>query len=139
MSQHQHSHIASEPSHQPPAQGKWIAKFFGHMHNTEVWASHLPRIPGYISALAIVGVILVIASFTGPWAGSSPFKFISLLVGFLLALPALVMGGFALRKWKYAQQLRKEILDSIQWRGDENVLDIGCGSGLLLNGAAMRL
>jgi len=31
------------------------------------------------------------------------------------------------------------ILDSVPWRGDENVLDVGCGRGLFLIGAAKRL
>jgi len=35
--------------------------------------------------------------------------------------------------------LRERILNSISWRGDEQVLDVGCGSGLLLVGAAKRL
>ncbi len=34
---------------------------------------------------------------------------------------------------------RGRILASIPWRGDEQVLDIGCGRGLLLTGAAARL
>lgn len=36
-------------------------------------------------------------------------------------------------------RLRDRILDSIAWRGDERVLDVGCGHGLLLLGAAKRL
>jgi ubiquinone/menaquinone biosynthesis C-methylase UbiE len=43
------------------------------------------------------------------------------------------------RKWNYASTIRKQIFDSLALRGDEKVLDVGCGSGLLLNGAAMRL
>jgi arsenite methyltransferase len=35
--------------------------------------------------------------------------------------------------------LRESILNSISWRGDEQVLDVGCGRGLLLVGAAKRL
>ncbi len=35
--------------------------------------------------------------------------------------------------------LRDRILNSISWRGDEQVLDVGCGRGLLLVGAAKRL
>lgn len=35
--------------------------------------------------------------------------------------------------------LRERILNSISWRGDEQVLDVGCGHGLLLIGAAKRL
>src|SRR5215470_1421936 len=35
--------------------------------------------------------------------------------------------------------LRNRILNSIAWRGDEQVLDIGCGHGLMLLGAAKHL
>jgi arsenite methyltransferase len=35
--------------------------------------------------------------------------------------------------------LRDAILNSIPWRGDEHVLDVGCGPGLMLIGAAKRL
>jgi arsenite methyltransferase len=34
---------------------------------------------------------------------------------------------------------RERILDLIPWRGDETVLDVGCGRGLLLTAAARRL
>ena len=34
---------------------------------------------------------------------------------------------------------RESLLDQIPWRGDENVLDVGCGRGLMLIGAARRL
>jgi arsenite methyltransferase len=36
-------------------------------------------------------------------------------------------------------RLRDKILRSIPWRGDERVLDVGCGHGLMLLGAAKRL
>jgi len=36
-------------------------------------------------------------------------------------------------------RLRDKILDSIKWRGDEQVLDVGCGHGLMLLSAAKRL
>jgi len=35
--------------------------------------------------------------------------------------------------------VRDRLLDSISWTGDESVLDVGCGRGLLLIGAAKRL
>lgn len=35
--------------------------------------------------------------------------------------------------------LRDHVLDTIPWRGDEQVLDVGCGHGLMLIGAAKRL
>src|SRR5262249_2594462 len=36
-------------------------------------------------------------------------------------------------------RLRDKILDGIEWRGDERVLDVGCGRGLMLVGAARRI
>ena len=36
-------------------------------------------------------------------------------------------------------KLRDRMLDSFPWRGNESVLDVGCGRGLLLIGAAKRL
>src|SRR5207248_6090674 len=34
---------------------------------------------------------------------------------------------------------REQFLDLVPWRGDETVLDVGCGRGLFLVGAARRL
>jgi Methyltransferase domain len=34
---------------------------------------------------------------------------------------------------------RDRLLDQLPWRGDERILDVGCGRGLLLIGAAKRL
>src|SRR5262245_56420349 len=36
-------------------------------------------------------------------------------------------------------RIRDQILAPIPWRGDERVVDVGCGRGLLLIGAARRL
>jgi SAM-dependent methyltransferase len=60
----------------------------------------------------------------GWWAGGS------------LLLTALVMlWGSRVGKLR----LRDKLLDTFPWRGDERVLDVGCGHGLMLIGAAKRL
>ena len=46
--------------------------------------------------------------------------------------------------WLYSSLIgkrgfRHRLMDTLTWRGDERVLDVGCGSGLLLNAAAKRL
>ena len=71
----------------------------------------------------------------------------TLAVHFPLASMGLWAGlGFAFGAgWMYfgsrlgKTRERERLLDRIEWRGDERVLDVGCGRGLLLVGAARRL
>src|SRR4029077_7277514 len=50
------------------------------------------------------------------------------------------MGSWMLYSSKYSKiPERERLLDLIPWRGDETVLDVGCGRGLMLIGAAKRL
>jgi ubiquinone/menaquinone biosynthesis C-methylase UbiE len=59
---------------------------------------------------------------------------ISMGCTFLVTAGVMVWGS---KRRKLA--LRDKILSSIQWRGDEQVLDVGCGRGLMLIGAAKHL
>lgn len=57
-----------------------------------------------------------------------------------IGVALIAVGGFMVwssRTGKLA--VRDQILDSLNWRGDEKVLDVGCGRGLMLLGAAKRL
>src|ERR1700752_2792256 len=136
---HHHSQATASHTHKPPVRRKILNTVLVHLHDTELWASHLPRIPKALSLLALIGLVLSAVSFSGLRADSNPLALFTLVLGAVLILPALLTGLFALRKWNYASIIRKQIFDSIVLRGDEKVLDVGCGSGLLLNGAAMRL
>jgi len=136
--QHRHSQSNSSHSHFT-IRNKMFSNLLLHMHDTELWASHLPRVPRGLYLLALVGLVLCIASLSGLRAGSGFLSVSGFVLGVLLILPALFAMFFAVRKWNYASLIRKQIFDSIALRGDEKVLDVGCGSGILLNGAAMRL
>jgi arsenite methyltransferase len=58
----------------------------------------------------------------------------------LIGLGFLATGVFILWSSKVAKlQLRDRLLDSLELKGDEKVLDVGCGRGLLLIGVAKRL
>jgi len=113
--------------------------FLQHMHDTELWASHIPRLPMGLKLLAAVGLALGAASFTSLMPDSALLKFSTLTLGLILIIPALLAYNFARRKWTYASRIRGQIFDSLALRGGETVLDVGCGSGLLLNEAARRL
>jgi arsenite methyltransferase len=62
------------------------------------------------------------------------------IVGIVWGLLGLGSAGFMVWSSKVGKlKERDRILDAIPWRGDETVLDAGCGRGLLLIGAAKRL
>lgn len=62
--------------------------------------------------------------------------------GFLFLISAYGLGMFCYMLWGSLVTKvkgREAILDLVSWSGDEQVLDVGCGRGLLLVGAAHRL
>lgn len=61
---------------------------------------------------------------------------VTLVIGVYVALAALGMLYYS-RVGKL--RIRDQLLAQLVWRGDERVLDVGCGRGLLLIGAAKRL
>jgi arsenite methyltransferase len=61
-------------------------------------------------------------------------------MGFGLAIGGLGMGSYMFWSSRFGKlKEREQLLDCVEWRGDETVLDVGCGRGLLLVGAAKRL
>lgn len=82
--------------------------------------------PGVVRGLFIVGILLLIASILSIWL---------MLVG----LACLIFGSSMLWSSKVGKfRMRDRLIDSIEWQGDEKVLDVGCGHGLLLIAAAKR-
>jgi SAM-dependent methyltransferase len=137
-----HLHHGKPANHAPKKSGrqKMTTKFLEHLHDSELWSSYLPRIPRKLYLLAFLGVCLIVFALWLFRNGQSLLAWVSFgLLGGLLALPAILMGLFVRWRWGIRSGLRRQILDSIPWRGDEKVLDVGCGTGLLLNGAAARL
>ncbi|MBI4784045.1 MAG: class I SAM-dependent methyltransferase [Oscillatoriophycideae cyanobacterium NC_groundwater_1537_Pr4_S-0.65um_50_18] len=98
--------------------------------------------PGLLKFFFVSGVIsatLLIAAFSSPFL-SGILKQIACL---LLAVGAFYLLGMGCFMFFYSkiQKLkdRENLLNLVEWSGDELVLDIGCGRGLMLIGAAKRL
>jgi arsenite methyltransferase len=98
--------------------------------------------PLVVRNLLIVGVLGVVSLMThllGVWSSRSYFS----LLGFPLIYSGITCGAMGL--WmiyssKFGKVREREgFLDKLEWRGDERVLDVGCGRGLFLIGAAKRL
>ncbi len=106
--------------------------------------------PGVVRNLfAIGGICLVISviafcalsnGVVSIRAGSNRLLF---PVGWMTFWPGITLvatGGFMVYSSKVGKlRDRERLLDRIPWRGDESVLDLGCGRGLLLVAAAKRL
>jgi SAM-dependent methyltransferase len=103
--------------------------------------------PGVVRNLmvaAVVGLCVFLSSALGLWSGVvSPtenvgvdLRFTSLAVGVTCGL----MAAWMVWSSKFGKRAEREkLLDQIRWTGTEQVLDAGCGRGLMLIGAAKRL
>src|SRR5258706_15974448 len=115
MSHHNQTHTGHEIK--LPMQSQLTAAFLEHMHDTELWASHIPRVPIGLYLLAIFGFALGAASFTALLPTSPLLKFPTLTIGLILILPALFARHFAVSKWNYVSSVRKQIFDTLALRG----------------------
>src|SRR5439155_9251689 len=90
----------------------------------------------FIAALTAFGVAAFLVALGTPHPLGIPLAEILLLTG----LNCLANAGGMLWYSKAGKlRGRERLLDLVPWRGDETVLDVGCGRGLLLVGAARRL
>lgn len=99
--------------------------------------------PGVIRGMLICGIVaVVLGTIAGRFALQLP------LLSRIAIGPSLLWLGWALMigaglmtassRWGKLRA-RDNLLDRMQFTGDETVLDVGCGHGLLLIGAAMRV
>lgn len=96
--------------------------------------------PGVIRNLALIGVAALIAGALGQYFGTSNllwgFRFAFFSIGIFFIIESLLMLAYAkFGKFRH----RDRILATAELRGNERVLDLGTGRGLLAVGAAKRL
>jgi arsenite methyltransferase len=98
--------------------------------------------PGAVRNLFLAGgaALLLWASVAaGLWSGVV-WIFQVRQMGRGVAIGCLGMGTYMFLSSRFGKvKEREQLLDYVEWRGDETVLDVGCGRGLLLVGAAKRL
>ena len=98
--------------------------------------------PGVVRNLFLAGtagLVLWAGMAAGLWSGVV-WIFRVGPMGLGVAIGGLGMGSYmywSSRVGKLTE--REQFLDCVEWRGDETVLDVGCGRGLVLVGAARRL
>jgi SAM-dependent methyltransferase len=99
--------------------------------------------PTIVRNLAVGGIASIIAGFVvhAITVPVQPLIGAALSVaGFTLGFYQLVTAGLMVWSSKYGKLLERErLIDALGLAGNEKVLDVGCGRGLLLNGVARRL
>src|SRR4051794_17813227 len=102
--------------------------------------------PGVVRNLLLVtaaGVAIWLTAAIGWWSGVIRLGAVILPLSRMVIWPGVACGVMAC--WMiYDSKIgkvrdREKLLDRIAWNGAERVLDVGCGRGLLLIGAARRL
>jgi SAM-dependent methyltransferase len=98
--------------------------------------------PGIVRNLflgGLVGLLLWGTAVLGLWSGR-PWGIPVMDVAAGCAVSFTAMGVFMLYSSKVGKlHERERLLDLVPWKGSETVLDVGCGRGLMLMGAAQKL
>jgi arsenite methyltransferase len=96
--------------------------------------------PSIMRNLIIFGILILSIAIAIPFFSAIPIlkygSYFLLLTGTILFILGASMYWYGI-KGKYV--MRDFMLQKINWNGNENVLDIGAGTGLLMNGAAKFL
>src|SRR5262245_46790380 len=99
--------------------------------------------PHVVRNLALIGaaaLVLALVALFGLQTAQPALAVMLFNMGLWPGLSLLLTAGVMLWGSKVGKlRMRDRLLDGIPWRGDEQVLDVGCGRGLLLLGAAKRL
>ena len=114
--------------------------FSDSVSKTPDYELHLPRFLTYPIPVSIVGAITAAAIyFVLPEYPVSA----GLTAGIIFFI-GIAYAGFSkivkrVTNVERRLKARDELIAEIAWKGDENVLDVGCGNGILILGAAKRL
>lgn len=102
--------------------------------------------PDVVRRFLMIGSVALVLNFAAPsLAAMLPVTTAQTLLGIARSLgwmgwsfvitACVMLWGSKVGKFR----LRDKVLATLPWRGDERVLDVGCGRGLLLAGVAQRL
>ncbi len=87
-----------------------------------------------------LAILLAAAGARWTWSGGGAWAGVAFAIGLLLGGVPLLLGASLVMYGAFGKmRMRDLMLGSVPWSGQERVLDVGTGAGLLLVGAAKRL
>ena len=96
--------------------------------------------PGVIRNLLVIGVLLLPFGWFVPKVQIGPVTFITRPAAWFTGVALIIEGILMLLYAKWGKfHHRDRMLEMIDWKGNETVLDVGTGRGLLMIGAAKHL
>jgi ubiquinone/menaquinone biosynthesis C-methylase UbiE len=131
-----HSH--SQPHNQGHSHAPTPAPIRHLMHS--LGEDYNLRVPQIFRRTGLIGLVLVALAIVLRLS-QTVFEWNNLLViaGVILLLPGSILWLIIWLSRNRRFRIRDNMPNSIAWRGDERVLDVGTGSGILLVGAAQKL
>lgn len=106
----------------------------------KVAADYRLKVPAYFNLLALIGIGLTVLGISLILQnGITIVSVISIIAGIILIVPRFALAILLPRFQDVRFHIRDAIVQNVDWRGDESVLDVGVGSGLTLFGCAKQL
>ncbi len=109
-----------------------IAHIRNFIHEAPMVSNYQWQVPSSVKHMSLVGIIALAIAMILTHLGITYALGIGVGVALLLHIPiiGLTAVGIILRRARTG--FIKTVVDLIPWKGDEEVLDVGCGSGILL-------
>lgn len=97
------------------------------------------RVPRLFQHIGLLGVVVTVAS--AIWAITTPsgYGIVGLIIGVILLVPTLITVIITRAANNRRFRIRDGIMHHANLRGDEQILDVGVGSGITLFGCAKKL
>lgn len=106
----------------------------------KIAADYRYNVPMVIKLMAVVGVILIVIGIGSIVADEfSVLAVLAIISGGVLIVPRMIIASILHSFQDLRYHIRDAIVLGVQWRGDEHVLDVGVGSGLMLFECAKKL
>jgi len=106
----------------------------------KIAADYRMKIPLIFNLITVIGILLIVAA--GVWILTNQLTALSvtgIIIGIVLILPRAVFSSLLHKFQDIRYHVRDAMVMHVNWRGDEQVLDVGTGSGLTLFGCAEKL